>query len=578
MNKKVDFESAETEPMAAVERVMRDFDYQEHGLIEVLIAAQEAYGCLSKELMLYVSNKLHVPLSRVYGVATFYDTFTFEPVGETECLICIGPTCMISGAEDVLEEAYKLTGTTGLVTTDTMGRFHIKKVSCLGLCDQAPAALVNKKAQRNLEKGDVPAMLKGMAKESHSRVAGDPRILTEHIGLIDPTDLDAHRSEGAFMALEKALFEMSPMDVIKEVKESRLTGRGGAGFPTGLKWELAHKATVQRKHVVCNFDESEPGTFKDRVLIEGDPYRVIEGLIISAYATGARSGHIFARGEYYKATKVLDDALDELYAEHLLGDNILGSDFNFDVEIRHNAGAYICGEETALFEAIEGKRGHPRIKPPYPTQSGLFGKPTTINNVETLAIVPSLILHGGEWFQQWGTAESVGLKLFCLSGHVNKPGLVEAPMGLSVRELVERHGGGFDGEVQAILIGGAAGGFLRSDQIDTPLTHEDLRPLDVPIGSGAIVVFNRSVDLWQVLEGLASFFVHETCGNCAPCRLGTRQIYNLLRRINVGDGTAADIRKISELGQFIRRACVCGLGMSAANPSLTVLNNFEKAI
>ena len=371
---------------------------------------------------------------------------------------------------------------------------------------------------------------------------------------------------------------MTPMEVIGEVKESRLTGRGGAGFPTGLKWEFANKAAGSQKYVVCNFDESEPGTFKDRVLMEGNPFRVLEGLILSAYATGAKTGYIYTRGEYQRASDILDEALDELYAENLLGDHILGTDYDFDVEIRHNAGAYICGEETALFESIEGKRGHPRSKPPYPTQAGLFGKPTAINNVETLAIVPSLILHGGEWFQQWGTAESVGLKLFCLSGHVNQPGVVEVPMGLSVRELVERFGGGFDGDPQAVLIGGAAGGFLRGDQLDTPLTHEALRPLDVPIGSGAIIVFNQTVDLWQVLEDLGHFFVHETCGLCAPCRLGTKQIYGLLRKINAGEGSPADVRKIAKLGQTIRKSCVCGLGMTAANPAMTVLHNFERAI
>ena len=568
----------EADRYATVESMMKHFEYQEHGLVEVLIAAQEAFGCLSKELMTYVSKKLHVPLSRVYGVATFYDMFTIGAVSETECMICTGPACAIAGAKDVLEEVYKITGVSGPDQRDHNGKYRINEVSCLGLCDQAPAALVNKNAQVYIEINNVPTMLRGMAQKPRCKVSGEPRVLTEPIGRIAPTDLEAHRSEGAFTALEKALFEMTPLEVIGEVKESRLTGRGGAGFPTGLKWELAHRAAGPEKYAVCNFDESEPGTFKDRVLMEGNPFRVIEGLIISAYATGAESGHIFTRGEYSKATEILEDALDELYAENLLGENILDTDFHFDVEIRHNAGAYICGEETALFEAIEGKRGHPRIKPPYPTQAGLFGKPTTINNVETLAVVPDLILHGGEWFRQWGTVESVGLKLFCLSGHVKEPGVVEVPLGLSVRELVERFGGGFDGEPQAVLIGGAAGGFLRGDQLDTPLTHEDLAPLDVPIGSGAIIVFNQSVDLWQVLEDLAHFFVHETCGHCAPCRLGTKQIYNLIRRINVGNGTASDVRTIGKLGRIVRQTCVCGLGMTAANPSLTVLHNFEKAV
>ncbi|MBN2499418.1 MAG: SLBB domain-containing protein [Anaerolineales bacterium] len=245
------------------------------------------------------------------------------------------------------------------------------------------------------------------------------------------------------------------------------------------------------------------------------------------------------------------------------------------MEIRHNAGAYICGEETALFEAIEGKRGYPRLKPPFPTQAGLFGKPTVINNVETLSVIPSLVLHGGEWFRQWGTSQSVGLKLFCLSGDVRRPGVVEAPYGVTLRELIERYGGGFDGAPQAILVGGAAGGFLSAHSLDIPLTHEDLRHYNVPIGSGAIMVFNQSVDMWSVLERLAHFFVHESCGQCAPCRLGTKQIYDLLEKINHGVGTFADVRKMEEVGQVVNKSCLCGLGKSAANPVVTFLHNIE---
>lgn len=312
--------------------------------------------------------------------------------------------------------------------------------------------------------------------------------------------------------------------------------------------------------------------------MEGNPFRVIEGMTISAYAAGSNDGYIFIRGEYPEATEILEEALDELYADGLLGEDIMGTGIDFNVDIRHNAGAYICGEETALFEAIEGKRGYPRHKPPYPTEAGLFGKPTTINNVETFAVIPSLILHGGEWFRQWGTDISTGLKLFCLSGHINKPGVVEVPYGLTVRELIEQFGGGFNGEPQAILIGGAAGGFLHPDNLDTPLTHEDLRKLDVPIGSGAIIVFNQSVDLWQVVEGLVRFFVNECCGQCAPCRLGTKQIYKTLQKINQGNLILNDLQKAKKLGQTIKTTCVCGLGMTAANPLLTFLNNFESPV
>jgi NADH-quinone oxidoreductase subunit F len=566
------------ERYAAVEHTMQRFDYQPHGLLETLITAQETFGHLPKELLIYVSEQLHVPLSKVYGVATFYEMFTLDRTGETHIMICTDPACAVAGAEAVLEEVCKAIGVEEPGPTSADGRHSVKRVSCLGLCDQAPAALVNHTAQVGLTPGDVPALVRGEARMPRLQVRGNPRVLTAPIGVLAPTDLAAHRSQGAFAALEKALHDMTPDQVIDEVKKARLTGRGGAGFPTGTKWAYARQSPGSPKYVVCNFDESEPGTFKDRALMEGNPFRVLEGLILSAYAIGAHQGYIFIRGEYPTATAIVETALQKLREAHLLGEHILDTGYDFQVEIRHNAGAYICGEETAQFEAIEGQRGHPRMKPPFPTSQGLFGKPTVINNVETLAVVPSLVLHGGEWFHQWGTAPSVGLKLFCLSGHVQQPGVVEAPLGITLRDLIEQFGGGFDGKPQAVLVGGAAGGLVHPDNFDVPMTHEDLGKLNVPIGSGVVMVFNQSVDLWHVLEGLAHFFVHETCGHCAPCRLGTKQIYTLLNRINQGSGSPADLERLQTLSQTIRKICACGLGLTAASPTLTFLQHFEPTV
>ena len=558
---------------AIVNEVMERFDHQEHALIEVLLAAQEAYGFISREMMEHISQGLNVPLSKVYGVATFYDSLQVDQPATTDCIICTGPSCSIAGADEILKEVCDHAHVSKPGQTSKDGKVRIHRGSCLGLCDQAPAALVDGKAQVKIRPGQASALLRGELQSPETNVQGDVREITGAIGKLPAIDLDAHKEEGAFAGLEKALFHMSPEQVIAEVKESRLAGRGGAGFPTGLKWELARKAQGEPKYFVCNFDESEPGTFKDRVMMEGDPYRVIEGLMIGAYATNAHTGYIFIRDEYPEALDCIEEAVNQLYNNHMLGSHILDSEYDLDIEIRKNAGAYICGEETALFEAIEGKRGLPRMKPPYPTQNGLFGHPTAINNVETLAIVPSLIVHGGEWFQQWGTEKSVGLKLFCLSGHVNNPCLIESPYGQSVRELVEKYGGGFKGEPQAVLVGGAAGGFLTPDELDVPLTIENLAKYDVPIGSGAIVVFNQSVDMWKVLEQLASFFVHESCGQCAPCRIGTKQIYRVLQKVNRGLGTEAEVRKAQDLAETIRATCVCGLGMTAANPFLSHLQN-----
>lgn len=560
---------------ALVEETMQQFDYAEHALVEVLITAQNAFGYLSRDMLNFVSTKLKIPLSQVYGVATFYDSFVLDSSSEHECHVCTGPACCIAGAGDVIAEIHKRTGP-GM--TSIQRKYKIKEVPCLGLCDQAPAALIDKKAQVFLRPVDIPALLKGEGQPVRLQISGEPREITAAIGRIQPTDLDAHRAVGSFSALEKALYKMTPEQVIAEVKESRLSGRGGAGFSTGLKWELTHKAASKQKYMVCNFDESEPGTFKDRVLMEESPYQILEGLTLGGYATGASKGYIFIRGEYAKADAVIHQAVDELYAENLLGADILGTDYSFDVEVRRNSGAYVCGEETALFEAIEGKRGNPRLKPPYPTQSGLFGKPTAINNVETLAVIPRLIEHGGEWFCQWGTPNSTGLKLFCLSGHVNQPGVVEAPYGVTIRSLIERFGGGFKDEPQAILIGGAAGGFIHPDHFDVPLTHEDLSKLGLPIGSGALITFNKSVNLWHILENLARFFVHECCGQCAPCRIGTQHIHKILKSINTGHSGKADLEKAEEIGLTIKKSCICGLGMTAANPLLTYLNNFDVAL
>ncbi len=305
--------------------------------------------------------------------------------------------------------------------------------------------------------------------------------------------------------------------------------------------------------------------------MEGDPFRVLEGMTICGYAIGSSKGYLFIRGEYPHAAAVLEEAVAAARQANLLGENILGTDFSFEIEIRRGAGAYICGEETALFEAIEGKRGYPRLKPPFPTTHGLFNRPTVINNVETLASVPDILTNGAEWFQQWGTEHSTGLKLFCVSGHVGQPSLVEAPFGTTLRELIERYCGGFDGTPQAVLMGGAAGAFLTPDQFDTPLTFEDLRPLGASIGSGAIMVFNESVDLRQVLRTLGHFFAHESCGKCYPCQLGTQRQMEILDRVAEGQAQAGDIERLTLIGQTMTDASICGLGQTAGMAVMSAL-------
>lgn len=552
-----------------LDRTLARYKYRKDALLEVLNVAQATFGYLSEELLHYVSQQLKLPFARVYGVATFYHMYALEPTGDHHCFICTDPACMIAGGEELLAASQRY------AQAATKDNITVKRATCLGLCDQAPAALDNGVAYVTLTADDIALMFLGQAPRAGLHVTGEPRIMTRHIGELEPTDLERHRQHGAFLALEKVLSDASPESVIATIKESGLAGRGGAGFPTGLKWEFTRNAAGEPKYVVCNFDESEPGTFKDRCLMQGDPFRVLEGMLICGYVIGAQQGYVFVRGEYHEAAGTVQEAIDTLYRANLLGQNILGTDFSFDIELRHGAGAYICGEETALFEAVEGKRGHPRSKPPFPTTHGLFGKPTVVNNVETLAIVPDLVLNGGSWLRQWGTETSAGTKLFCLSGHVNRPGVVEAPYGITLRSLIERYGGGFDGEPKAILMGGAAGGLLHPDQLDVPLSDAALRPFGAPIGSGVIMVFNQSVDLLQILKSLARFFVHETCGKCMPCRLGTYQVHALLEKISDGHGTTGDLEKLDHLSQWMRKINLCGLGQSAPNTVITSLKYFR---
>jgi NADH-quinone oxidoreductase subunit F len=366
---------------------------------------------------------------------------------------------------------------------------------------------------------------------------------------------------------------MRPQEVIDEIKASGLVGRGGAAFPTGLKWQGAADAQTGPRYLVCNADESEPGTFKDRVLLEEDPQRTIEGMLIAAYAIGAAQGYIYVRGEYPAAWQALKLALAEARQAGYLGRDILGSGFDFEIELRMGAGAYICGEETALFESIEGRRGFPRLKPPFPTTHGLFGQPTVINNVETLCNVPFILQHGVAAYREMGTQQSPGSKLFCLSGDVARPGLYEAPFGVSLRHLVDDLAEGVkDGKrLQAMLIGGAAGAFATAEQLDIPLSFEDLKAAGLPLGSGVVVVLDESRDLRQTLLQLGRFFAHESCGKCYPCQLGTQRQYEILQRLAAGAPVPGDLQRLQDVGWTMSEASICGLGQTAATAVLSAM-------
>jgi len=406
---------------------------------------------------------------------------------------------------------------------------------------------------------------------------GQPGLrLLSRIGRVDPESLDDYRAAGGFLALRRA-FEMGPDRVVRQVIDSKLVGRGGAAFPTGQKWLAVRSAPLPR-YLVCNADESEPGTFKDRVLMEGDPFALVEAMAIAGFATGCERGYVYLRGEYPLAAERLAGAIERCRARGYLGDDVLGHGVRFDVFLRRGAGAYICGEETALLNSLEGRRGEPRNKPPFPTQVGLFGRPTVIQNVETLANVLPIVLAGGAAFAGLGTERSTGTKLFCVSGHAVRPGVYEAPFGITLRELLALAGGiGGSGRLQAVLLGGAAGAFVGPDELDVPLTFEGTRAIGATLGSAVVMPFDDTVDLREVLLRIARFFRDESCGQCVPCRVGTVRQEELLARLAAErplSSVGEELRMLRELGQAMRDASICGLGQTASSAVESALGRF----
>lgn len=552
--------------------IFSEFQGKREEIIPILQKVQDELTYLPEYSMREIARFTHVPESDVYGVATFYTQFSLQPTGKTNVRICTSPMCTQAGSHAALQAARQYDG---VKTGETTGQYNIDAVECLGLCDHAPAALVNEIPVARVDLRAPQTWIETPVGAPLGYLGGGPRWLTCKCGQIDPIDLDEFQANGGYSGLKKALAEMQPAEVIAQIEQSGLAGRGGAAFPTGLKWKFTAGAPGEPKYVVCNADESEPGTFKDRILLEGDPYQVLEGMTIAAYAIGAHHGYIYLRSEYPRAKGILQTAIDTARSMGFLGSNILNSGFDFEVEIHSGAGAYICGEETALFESIEGKRGNPRHKPPFPTTHGLFGKPTMINNVETLCTAAWIITNGSQAYRAVGTEKSPGTKLFCLSGDIGQPGVYEIPFGTPLRTLLEM-AGGVDGELQAILIGGAAGCFMGPSELDIPLSFESLKEAGLPLGSGVVSVINTRQDLCQYLLDLAHFFTHESCGKCFPCQLGTRQQLEIITKVAAGEATKVDIRVLEEVGQTMRRASLCGLGQTASSAILSALGKWPQ--
>jgi len=536
-------------------------------LLPALLEAQKIHDYIPEGSAAAISSSLNVPLADIYGVIEFYSMLSSEPRAETSIRICTTPSCASQGSGDLVAEVCQHLGV-GIGEATIDGRYIVEEVECLGLCDHAPGVLVGTDMVGNatLEKIFNP--------EGHPRseIYGKPKYLMARSGKIDPLSATDFQDQGGFSGLQSAL-KCSPDEVIQLITDSGLTGRGGAGFPTGLKWTSCAEVDREPKYLVCNEDESEPGTFKDRALIEGDPFTIIEGMVIAAYAVGIQKGFLYIRGEYSHSHEVIQKALEIAAREGFLGKNILGSGFDFEIELRSGAGAYICGEETALFESIEGKRGFPRVKPPFPTTHGLFNQPTVINNVETLANVALILKIGADKYKELGPVNSPGPRLFSISGDIEKPGIYEITEPITLNDLIYQKAGGIRGgkELRAVLLGGAAGKFVAPDQLDVLLTTQDTRDKGLSLGSGAVVVFDEDVDLKFVLHGLGHFFAHESCGKCYPCQLGTQRQAEILDRNLRGQSLPGDIERLEDIIATMTDTSLCGLGQTAGSAVLSAI-------
>ncbi|MDX3427690.1 NAD(P)H-dependent oxidoreductase subunit E [Streptomyces sp. ME01-18a] len=584
-------------------------------LLPALHAVNDRVGWISEGALDYICRRLTVAPAEAYGVATFYAMFAVRPRPAKVLHVCTDLACAARGSAAVRADLTERLGPAGTPAEGTVWQ----ESPCLGLCERAPAALLLRagvdpdlRSLARIQPGGPPGRSLGEFEERGSGggapqdptagatrcsaviapataptlvtaartpesapqepppaaavpQSGDPAlVLLKRIGTVDPASLDDYRSTGGYTALRRA-FALGPAGVIREVLEAGLVGRGGAAFPTGRKWQATAQQADGPHYLVCNADESEPGTFKDRVLMEGDPYALVEAMTIAGYAVGAHQGYVYLRGEYPRAYERLAHALASARTRGLLGPDVLGQGYAFDIEIRRGAGAYICGEETAIFNSIEGQRGEPRSKPPFPVEKGLFGKPTAVNNVETLVNVLPILEHGAAAYAATGTETSTGTKLFCVSGQVDRPGVYELPFGANLRELLDLAGP--PGRLRAVLLGGAAGGFVRPDELDVPLTFEGTRAAGTTLGSGVVLVLDDSVELPRVLLRIAEFFRDESCGQCVPCRVGTVRQEEALHRIvdRTGAGAAEDIALMREVGQAMRDASICGLGQTAWN-------------
>lgn len=546
-------------------------EFREDAALEMLVELQKRYGWINSQQIEDVGRTLHIPAEKVYGIATFYSLLDVRPKEKNVIRVCDGPVCWLCGGAEVQAAVER--------TFAGQDGWRVERTSCLGLCDRAPAALVNEDQAGPLSferVGELEKVWRGQPNDYSIPMPGEMRVMLAGAGKIDPDSLESALDHGAYQGLLAAL-QHSPAEVVAEVEQAGLTGRGGAGFPVGRKWRFVAQANRTPKYILCNADESEPLIFKDRVLIDTNPHAILEGMAVAGYACGATSGYIYIRGEYLIQAERLERAIQQAEQAGYLGRDIQGSGFEFHIHVHRGAGAYICGEETALIESLEGKRGEPRNRPPYPPSAGYKNLPTLVNNVESYAAVPQIMQHGAGWYRSLSPAVVPGTKLYMLLGHVNRPGLFEAPFGLTLRQVLDDFGGGMrpGSQFHFALTGGAAGTIVSEKFMDIPIDYASASK-GISLGAGAFLVCDQRISPVAFLSNLLNFFQHESCGKCTPCRVGTHRAYAILQGMARQQGNAGDIEELRRLADLMFDSSFCGLGQSVPIPLRSALDNFTE--
>jgi NADH-quinone oxidoreductase subunit F len=561
-------------------------------LIPMMLYAQDQFGFLGDEILEEIAKRLDLNLVQVEETLEYYSMLRRKPVGRYHMQVCTNISCMLRGGNELYQHIQRRLGIGNKEVSPT-GTFSLEEVECMGACTGAPALQVNYDFYENLNPDKVDALFEQLQAGKqpppepvtsgavHDRLASEVPVISKRFGVPNSCKMDVYLKNEGYQALEKALKQMTPEQIIDELKKSNLRGRGGAGFPTGMKWSFVPKDVGRPKYILANADESEPGTCKDRPLMEMDPHQLIEGMVIAGRAVGAHKGYIYIRGEYRYIIDIMDAAITEAYAKNYLGKNIVGSGFDFELVTHTGAGAYECGEESALMESLEGKRGYPRIRPPFPAVVGLYGCPTVINNVETLSTVPAIIRQGGEWYANLGTPKNGGTRLYSISGHVNRPGIYELPLGFPLRRLIEEVAGGVRGgkKLKAVIPGGSSCPLLSADEIDVAMDYDSVAKIGSMLGSGGTVIMDEDTCMVDVARRIMHFYAHESCGWCIPCREGTAWLRKMLDRFHEGGGREDDIPLIEELSRNMLGRTFCPLGDAAALPTISIVkkwrNEFE---